>query len=144
MPFNSVPCNSEVLNSWKEIAQYLGRGVRTVQRWEQDLRLPVHRPRGRARSAVIALKPELDRWLAQTPEPNGKICANNLRDHVHQNALALRARMSTLLARSIDLCNRSRHLTEQVNRAAELARSMAKGQYGKKATRAASAAALPT
>ncbi len=30
-----------VLNSWKEIACYLGRGVRTVQRYERDLGLPV-------------------------------------------------------------------------------------------------------
>lgn len=28
--------NAEVLNSWKEIARYLGRGVRTVQRWDAD------------------------------------------------------------------------------------------------------------
>lgn len=31
------------LNSWKEIATFLGRGVRTVQRWERELQLPVHR-----------------------------------------------------------------------------------------------------
>jgi phage terminase Nu1 subunit (DNA packaging protein) len=59
--------NGEVLNSWKEIAEYMGRGVRTVQRWEQELGLPVRRPRGKDRSAVLALKPELDRWLHNTP-----------------------------------------------------------------------------
>jgi hypothetical protein len=31
---------SEVLNFWKEIAEYLHRGIRTVQRWERDLKLP--------------------------------------------------------------------------------------------------------
>ena len=35
-----------VLNSWKEIASYLGRGVRTVQRYERDFRLPI-RPAAR-------------------------------------------------------------------------------------------------
>lgn len=60
--------SSEVLNSWKEIAAYMGRGVRTVQRWEQELGLPVRRPRGKERSAVIALKPDLDRWLQETPQ----------------------------------------------------------------------------
>jgi hypothetical protein len=60
--------NPEVLNSWKEIAAYLGRGVRTVQRWEQELGLPVRRPRGKERSAVIALKPDLDAWLHNTPQ----------------------------------------------------------------------------
>jgi CheY-like chemotaxis protein len=55
------------LNSWKEIAQYLGRGVRTVQRWESELGMPVRRPRGKSRSAVIAVMSELDQWLARTP-----------------------------------------------------------------------------
>ncbi|MBV9087365.1 MAG: hypothetical protein JO187_09240 [Acidobacteria bacterium] len=56
------------MNSWKEIAHYLDRGVRTVQRWERQLALPVRRPRGRMRSAVIALADELDQWLLKTPK----------------------------------------------------------------------------
>jgi hypothetical protein len=32
---------SSTLTSWKEIGQYLGKGVRTVQRWEQQMGLPV-------------------------------------------------------------------------------------------------------
>jgi hypothetical protein len=63
----AVPVHSGVLNSWKEIATYLGRGVRTVQRWEAELQLPVHRPRGKNRSAVIAFREELDQWLSRTP-----------------------------------------------------------------------------
>ena len=60
--------NREVLNSWKEIAVYLGRGVRTVQRWEANLGLPVHRPNGHIRSAVIAFRGELDEWLRKAPQ----------------------------------------------------------------------------
>jgi hypothetical protein len=56
-----------ILNSWKEIANYLGRGVRTVQRWERDLGLPVHRPKGKDRSAVLAFPEELNAWLQGTP-----------------------------------------------------------------------------
>src|SRR5215469_14961462 len=56
----------DILNSWKEVAGYVGRGVRTVQRWEVELGFPVRRPRGKNRSAVIALKPEIDLWL-RTP-----------------------------------------------------------------------------
>jgi hypothetical protein len=52
-----------VLNSWKEIASYLGRGVRTVQRWERQLQLPVHRAGSGKRSPVYALVPELKFWL---------------------------------------------------------------------------------
>jgi hypothetical protein len=43
----------------------MGRGVRTVQRWEA-FGLPVHRPAGRERSAVFAIEHELDAWMQQT------------------------------------------------------------------------------
>lgn len=56
-----------ILNSWKEIASYLGRGVRTVQRWEVQLGLPVHRPAGKDHSAVLAFSSELDEWLDKRP-----------------------------------------------------------------------------
>jgi|SRR5437868_1398082 len=56
-----------VLNSWKEIADYMGRGVRTVQRYERDLRLPVHRPAGKSRSAVIAFADEIEQWMRKGP-----------------------------------------------------------------------------
>jgi hypothetical protein len=52
-----------ILNSWKEIASHLGRGVRTVQRWERELGLPVHRPRGTSRSPVTAMAKDLEEWL---------------------------------------------------------------------------------
>jgi DNA-binding transcriptional regulator YiaG len=64
----AMTTNDEILNSWKEVASYMGRGVRTVQRWEQELGLPVRRPRGRSRSAVIAFKSELDTWLHRAPK----------------------------------------------------------------------------
>jgi hypothetical protein len=54
---------SDVLNSWKEVSTYIGRGVRTVQRWEKDFGLPVRRPSGHLRGSVIALKGDIDRWL---------------------------------------------------------------------------------
>ena len=47
------------LDSWKEIAAYLGRGIRTVQRWEAEEGLPVHRlPHGKAGS--VFAYPEVD------------------------------------------------------------------------------------
>ena len=42
------------LDSWKEIAAYLGRGIRTVQRWERDEGLPVHRLLGTRRDSLPA------------------------------------------------------------------------------------------
>jgi homoaconitase/3-isopropylmalate dehydratase large subunit len=50
------------LNGWKEIAGYVGRGVRTVQRWEA-LGLPVRRPNARLRSAVVTTAEEVDVWV---------------------------------------------------------------------------------
>ena len=42
----NLPEESAVLSSWKDIARYMGKGVRTVQRWERHLGLPVRRPNG--------------------------------------------------------------------------------------------------
>ncbi len=62
------------LDSWKAIAQYLGRDVRSVQRWERDRGLPIHRLPGQRGGAVFAYEDELNEWLRSGPErvdPNG-------------------------------------------------------------------------
>jgi hypothetical protein len=53
---------NQYLSGWKDITRYLGRGVRTVQRYEGEMGLPIHRPAGRSRGTVIAAKTELDTW----------------------------------------------------------------------------------
>lgn len=50
------------LESWKEIAAYLKRDVRTVIRWEKAEGLPVHRQMHQARGSVFAYPSELDAW----------------------------------------------------------------------------------
>jgi len=50
------------LDSWKEIAAYLGRGVRTVQRWEREEGLPVHRLVHEKRGTIYARREELAAW----------------------------------------------------------------------------------
>ena len=52
------------LESWKEIAAYLGREVRTVQLWEKSEGLPVHRQQHAKLGSVYAFKSELDAWRA--------------------------------------------------------------------------------
>jgi hypothetical protein len=59
-----------ILNSWKEIANFLGRGVRTVQRWEAEAALPVHRIGKGKRSPVFAFPSELILWT-QTIQSDG-------------------------------------------------------------------------
>ncbi len=50
------------LGSWKEIAAFLGRDVRTVQRWEKIEGLPVHRHRHAKVDTVYAFREELLEW----------------------------------------------------------------------------------
>jgi tetratricopeptide (TPR) repeat protein len=60
---------SQRLDSWKEIAAHFGRRVRTVQRWEKDEGMPVHRHVHRRRGTVYAWSPELDAWWASRAGP---------------------------------------------------------------------------
>jgi CheY-like chemotaxis protein len=59
----SKHANHDFLSSWKEIAVHLGKGVRTVQRWERELGLPVHRPGHDTKGIVVASRAELDAWV---------------------------------------------------------------------------------
>jgi hypothetical protein len=115
---NSDVIHSGVLNSWKEIAAYMGRGVRTVQRWERELGLPVRRPRGKERSAVIALKSDLDSWLEHVPQ-------RSLEDHpepAHLRADHLQLRQNTQLLklRAAALYEKSQKLHAEISRMVEL------------------------
>lgn len=64
VPLSSSPplSGQERLESWKGIAVYLDRDVRTVQRWEKQEGLPVHRHIHNKLSTVYAFKAELDSW----------------------------------------------------------------------------------
>ncbi len=52
----------EKVESWKEIANFLGRSVRTVQRWEATEKLPVRRHVHERGGTVFAYKDELSEW----------------------------------------------------------------------------------
>ena len=60
MPEGSV--QPETLESWKQIAGYLGRSERTVRRWETLEGLPVHRRKHQKQDTVFAHIHEIDRW----------------------------------------------------------------------------------
>jgi hypothetical protein len=127
---NESLTNTDVLNSWKEVAVYMGRGVRTVQRWERELGLPVRRPRGKSRSAVIAFKPELDRWLAQAPTDAPElqipvpVTLKLPSLKVSKRIITVTTRNHQLLARTHDLRQRTMELCIQLNRNLELANSL--------------------
>jgi hypothetical protein len=55
--------DDEILDSWKEIAVFLRRGVRTVQRWEMTEGLPVRRHDHMKRGSVYALRSDIMLWV---------------------------------------------------------------------------------
>lgn len=61
-PQNSGPARP-VVSSWKEIAGHFGVTVRTVQLWETERGLPIHRMPG-VKGRVFAYVEELDTWAA--------------------------------------------------------------------------------
>lgn len=63
-PNNGFDNKANLLSSWKEIASYLDRTVRTVQRWERQEQLPVHRHQHQRGLTVYAFKHEIDDWFS--------------------------------------------------------------------------------
>jgi hypothetical protein len=80
--------------SWKEIAQYLGKGVRTAQRWEREAGLPIRRQHGHGGGKVLAFADEIDAW---------KHSATLSGDQSER--MRLLARVDQLLAENEDLQN---------------------------------------
>ena len=52
----------ERLDSWKEIACYLRRSIRCVQRWEKNEGLPILRRQHTRGATVYAYREKLDEW----------------------------------------------------------------------------------
>jgi hypothetical protein len=96
----------QLLNGWKEISNHLDRGVRTAQRWEALLGMPVHRPSPNDRSAVVAFSDELDRWISRlSPGENDDLLAR-----VKNNANRLACHIA-------EVESQTRALEKQVQRA---------------------------
>jgi len=51
------------LDSWKKIAAYLGKDVRTALRWSKEEGMPVYRHAGAKRGAIYAYRSEIDEWI---------------------------------------------------------------------------------
>jgi TolB-like protein/Flp pilus assembly protein TadD len=64
-PIGDHPAHDR-LDSWKEIAAYLKKDVRTVQRWEKNLHLPVRRLAQGKQGTVFAYKADLDSWWQES------------------------------------------------------------------------------
>lgn len=73
-PFGGSAAAPDRLDSWKEIASYLGREVRTVQLWEKNEGLPVHRHFHKQLGSVFGFRSEIESWSQQASRRrlNGK------------------------------------------------------------------------
>jgi hypothetical protein len=67
-----------VLTSWKDIAHYFSKGVRTVQRWEKELGLPIRRPNHTSKSTVLAVITEVNDWVRSQQLSDGRADENEL------------------------------------------------------------------
>lgn len=103
-----IPQNPEVLHSWKEISAYVGRGIRTIQRWEASFGFPVHRAKGELRGSVLAFRSEIDEWLRdRSIRKNGRHVRFSRTDlgllRLRSNAVTLEERMFAFRERARDL-----------------------------------------
>src|ERR1700733_8562859 len=56
----------QLLNGWNEmISRHIGQGVRTVQRWEPWLGMPIYGTTLKNKSVVVAFSDELDRLISR-------------------------------------------------------------------------------
>ena len=93
-----------LLSSWKEIAAYMGKGVRTVQRWEKEFGLPIRRPESIHTHVVLAIQGEIDEWVH----------SQGVREATNENEKkSLRERVKALEAENEQLRELSEHWTEK-------------------------------
>ena len=75
------------LESWKEIAGYLQRSIRNVQKLEKEAGLPVYRFPGGAKGTVYSFRPEIDTWLREHRTEDAPVAVTPSAK-VHQTATA--------------------------------------------------------
>jgi hypothetical protein len=134
MSIPSITVETSFLTSWKEIAQYMGKGVRTVQRWEQRFQLPVRRVMGSGYKGTVLARPsDLDAWVTSSwarrakgentnPATDGPPALHRLRENLaiskslQETNLALQAEFARALGSLVANCrDLSRKHTSAVN-----------------------------
>jgi hypothetical protein len=101
----------QILNGWKEISNHIERGVRTAQRWEALLGMPVHRPALKDRSAVVAFSDELDGWISRMSDGEN-----------HEMLARVKNNVNRLAWHTSEVASQTRALQKQVRRSLEAAR----------------------
>ena len=103
-PGTGADAQGRRLESWKEIAAYLGRDVTTGRRWEKREGLPVHRLHHSRLGSVYAYTTELDAWRDErapagaTDAPDARPVSEVLRSGVRARAAAALAALALTVA----------------------------------------------
>jgi len=103
-PITGAGTQGRRLESWKEIAAYLGRDVTTVRRWEKREGLPVHRLHHNKLGSVYAYTKELDAWRDERAPtdardaPDARQGAEAVRSGVHARTAVVLAALVLALA----------------------------------------------
>jgi hypothetical protein len=53
----------EILNGWEGYSELPGKQRSQCATYERELRLPIRRPAGKTREAVLAFKAKIDSWV---------------------------------------------------------------------------------
>ena len=113
----------QILNGWKEISSYIKRSVRTVQRWEARLEMPVYRPAFKDRSAVMAFSDELDRWISRaSPEMGEEDGVPNGNEGNDAFLLQVLDNVSAMVFDTAELSSQVRLLQDQLRQSIKLYR----------------------
>ncbi len=106
-----TPKEEGALHSWREIAAYIGKSVRTVQRWESLLGFPVHK---NGNSEVVAYRHELDAWTRRGFAAADHAAGNTVRDtniaELHQRSSQLRDQAAKKIAAVSETFERTKRI----------------------------------
>lgn len=109
--------SAELLNSWKEIAAYTGRGIRTLQRWERELGFPVYHPHEAHHGVVHAFRAEIELWFRTR---HGERSANSIHQNNYERRRLLLKNTEVLKARTSRMAECLDQLKSEIDRALRL------------------------
>jgi hypothetical protein len=91
------------LTGWRDVAAHVGRSIRTAQRWETDLKFPVHRITTPNGEVVYAFRTELDAWLREH-NPKVALAPNSALPHAERPAGGRRLLLCNDIPYSLNIC----------------------------------------
>jgi tetratricopeptide (TPR) repeat protein/TolB-like protein len=119
-PSAGLGAGPDRLDSWKEIASYFKREVRTVQLWEKKEGLPVHRHFHKQLGSVFAFRSEIEEWGQQVSrrglnaDPNAQGLTTGLTTAPRATAVEERVMIRMLPLQNASLDGRYQTLCEAI------------------------------